>query len=124
MENEDIIEVMTEQIGGVGKLDVAATKLNKYVAKYEMESNVTDEISITVNAVEVGDKLIKEMEFVIGPNVKVTDLMNAWAKRAGVAVDDVVFRRNDEKEGPGLPFDFEDETFGDVSRVWNNTMST
>ncbi|KAG9693939.1 hypothetical protein KCU95_g10704, partial [Aureobasidium melanogenum] len=114
MENEDIIEVMTEQIGGVGKLDVAATKLNKYVAKYEMELNVTDEIPITVNAVEVGDKLIKEMEFVIGPNVKVTDFMNAWAKRAGVAVDDVVFRRNDEKEGPGLPFDFKDETFGDT----------
>ncbi|KAH0373300.1 hypothetical protein KCU65_g623, partial [Aureobasidium melanogenum] len=112
MENEDIIEVMTEQIGGAGKLAVVSTRVDKYVAKHQLEDD-TDEISFTVNAVEVGGKLIKKMEFVIAPDVKITDFMDAWAKRAGVAVDDVVFRLNDEKEGPGLPFESEDETFGD-----------
>ncbi|KAI4844205.1 hypothetical protein E4T44_06327 [Aureobasidium sp. EXF-8845] len=113
MDNDDIIEVMTEQIGGNGKLNVASTQLDKYVAKEFFDSR-NDEISFVVNAVEVGGRLIDEMEFVIGPNVKVKDFMNAWAKRAVCAVDEVVFRRNPDKEGLGLPFDFEDETFGDI----------
>ena len=113
MEEGDIIEVMTEQIGGNGKHKIAPTKLNKYIAKHGPEF-VEEEMSFVVNAVEVGGKLINEMEFVIGRNTKHKDFMNAWAKRAGCAVDDVVFRFNSDKEGPGLPFESEDETFGDV----------
>lgn len=124
MENEDIIEVMTEQIGGIGKLEMTSARLNKYVAKHEHAFDDHDEIAFTVNAVQVGDKVIKEMEFVIGPNVKVTDFMDAWAMRAGCAVDEVVFRRNEDKEGPGLPFGAEDETFGDVSQARNITVAT
>lgn len=124
MENEDIIEVMTEQIGGIGKLDITPTQLNKYVAKHEHAYDDHDEIAFTVNAVQVGDKVIKEMEFVIGPDVKVTDFMDAWATRAGCAVDEVVFRWNEDKEGAGLPSESEDETFGDVSRARNITVAT
>jgi hypothetical protein len=121
MDNDDIIEVMTEQIGGNGKLNVASTQLDKYVAKEFFDSR-NDEISFVVNAVEVGGRLIDEMKFVIGSNVKVKDFMNAWAKRAVCAVDEVVFRRNPDKEGPGLPFDFEDETFGDVRQIRNHVF--
>ncbi|KAI5195445.1 hypothetical protein E4T38_09061 [Aureobasidium subglaciale] len=113
MDNEDIIEVMTEQIGGgsSGRSDHARTKLHKYVAKdfYKYE----EEISFTVNAVEVDGKWIKEMEFVVGPSVKIMDFINAWTKRAGCTADKVVFRHNPDKEGPGLPFKFDDETFGE-----------
>lgn len=115
LEDDDIIEVMTEQIGGNGKHDIASTKLNKYVAKHSPGSG-EDEMSFVVNAVEVGGKLINEMEFVIGRETKIKDFMDAWAKRAGCAVDEVVFRYNSDKEGPGLPFSTEDDTFGDVSR--------
>ncbi|KAI4766976.1 hypothetical protein E4T52_13028 [Aureobasidium sp. EXF-3400] len=111
METDDIIEVMTEQIGGNGKVNMASTRLDKYVAKHANEWG--EEMSFVVNAVEVGGKLINEMEFVIGRSTKVKDFMDAWAKRAGCAVDEVVFRFNSEKEGPGLPFESEDETFGD-----------
>ncbi|CAD0099251.1 unnamed protein product [Aureobasidium mustum] len=114
MENEDIIEVMTEQIGGTSESDDASTRVNKYVAKHQMEDGYDHEISFTVNAVEVGDKLIKEMEFVVVPDVKINAFMDAWAKRAGCAVDEVVFRFNGDKEGHGLPFESEDETFGDI----------
>ena len=115
MENDDIIEVMTEQIGGNGERNIASTKLNKYVAKHEYESR-ENEMSFMVNAVEVGGKLINEMEFVVDRNTKMKDFIEAWTSRAGCTVDEVVFRFNDDKEGPGLPFESEDETFGDVSR--------
>lgn len=115
MEEGDIIEVMTEQIGGNGKHNIASIKVNKYVAKHSPESG-EDEMSFVVNSVEVGGKLINEMEFVIGRETKIKDFMDAWAKRAGCSVDEVVFRFNSDKEGPGLPFESEDETFGDVRR--------
>lgn len=115
METDDIIEVMTEQIGGNGKLNIASTPLNKYIAKHGYESG-EEEMSFVVNAVEVGGKLINEMEFVIGRGTKVKDFMDAWAKRADCAVDEVVFRFDSDKEGPGLPFESEDETSGDVCR--------
>ncbi|KAI4842294.1 hypothetical protein E4T44_07392 [Aureobasidium sp. EXF-8845] len=122
MDDDDIIEVMTEQIGGHGKLRIASTKLTKYVAKRDDEVDYDDEIPFVVNAVEIGGRLINEMEFVIGPNVKVKDFMDAWAERAGCAVDEVVFRRNPDKEGPGLPFDFEDETFGDIDFIFRDRV--
>lgn len=115
MEENDIIEVMAEQIGGNGKHKIAPTTLDTYIAKHEIESD-TEEVSFVVNAVEVGGKLIKSMEFVVAPNVKVKDFKAAWAQRAGCLVDEVVFRRNADMEGPGLPFYSEDETFGDVRR--------
>lgn len=124
MENEDIIEVMTEQIGGVGQPNPASARVDRYLAKRQIQDGYDHEIPFTVNAVEVGDKLIKEMKFVVGPNVKVVDFMDAWAKRAGCAVDEVVFRLNEDKEGPGLPFESEDETFGDVSRARNKVVPT
>jgi hypothetical protein len=114
MNNEDIIEVMTEQIGGNVIVNIAPTKVDKYVAKHGDEVDHDEEFPLVVNAVEVGGKLINEVEFVVEPNVKVKDSMNAWAKRAGCVVEEVVFRRNPDKEGPGLPFESEDETFGDV----------
>jgi hypothetical protein len=116
MDNDDIIEVMTEQIGGNGKLNIASTQLDKYVAKQFSDSG-GDEVPFVVNAVEVDGRVIRAIEFVVGPNVKVKDFMNAWAQRAGCAVDKVVFRRTADKEGPGLPFYSEDETFGDVRRA-------
>jgi hypothetical protein len=123
MDNDDIIEVMTEQIGGNGKLKVASTQLDKYVAKEFFDSR-NGEISFVVDAVEVGGRLINEMEFVIGPNVKVEDFMDAWAERAGCALCEVVFRYTDDKEGPGLPFESEDDTFGDVSQAQDNPLHT
>lgn len=122
MEEGDIIEVMTEQIGGNGKHNIASIKVNKYVAKHSPESG-EDEMSFVVNSVEVGGKLINEMEFVIGRETKIKDFMDAWAKRAGYSVDEVVFRFNSDKEGPGLPFESEDETFGDVRRYWNHALT-
>lgn len=115
MVQDDFIEVMTEQIGGNGKHNTTSTKLNKYVAKHGPEFG-EDEMSFVVNAVEIGGKLISEMEFVIGRETKIKEFMDAWAKRAGCAVDEVVFRYNSDKEGPGLPFSTEDDAFGDVSR--------
>ncbi|THW40332.1 hypothetical protein D6D21_06886 [Aureobasidium pullulans] len=113
MENEDIIEVMTEQIGGGGGSDPAPPKLDKYVAKYFSDESL-EEVAFVVNKVEVDGKWVKEMEFVVGPDVKVKDFKDAWAKRAGCSVDSVVFRFTGTKEGPGLPFYTEDETFGDL----------
>ncbi|KAI5194123.1 hypothetical protein E4T39_08761 [Aureobasidium subglaciale] len=113
MDNEDIIEVMTEQIGGGsgGRYDHAYLGSGKYAAKdtYKYE----EEMSFTVNAVEVGGMWIKEMEFVVGSSVKAKDFINAWTKRAGCTADKVVFRYNPDKEGPGLPVESEEETFGD-----------
>jgi len=115
MEEGDIIEVMTEQIGGNGGHKIAPTTLDTYIAKHDIESD-TEEVSFVVNAVEIGGKLIKSLEFVVAPNVKVKDFKAAWAQRTGCSVDEVIFRRNADMEGPGLPFYSEDEIFGDVRR--------
>jgi hypothetical protein len=119
MENDDVIEVMTAQIGGGGgKFNTTIGQPNGYTAKHG-----DDKMSFVVNAVEVGGKLISEIGFIIGPHVKVKAFMDIWAERAGCALDEVVFRRNPDKEGPGLPFHSEDETFGDVRRAWNNDLT-
>jgi hypothetical protein len=115
MENEDVIEVMTAQIGGGGRLKGRITT--------QGSESADDKMSFVVNAVEVGGKLINEMHFSIRPNVKVKDFMNAWSKGTGCALDEVVFRFNPDKEGPGLPFESEDETFGDVSRARTNVVT-
>lgn len=116
MENEDIIEVMSEQIGGGGGIvsQQPDPKPEKYVAKHFPEADV-DEYSFVVNSVTVDGKHIDEMEFVVGRDTKIKDFMNTWSSRSGCSLDSVVFRTTDEKQGPGLPYWTEDETFGDVS---------
>jgi hypothetical protein len=113
MENEDIIEVMAEQIGGNDDSEVTLSQPEGYIAKHSPGDFPDDtEVAFVVNGLKMNGKIIRKMEYVIGPDVKIKHFMESWAKRAGCNLDDVVFRYNPDKEGPVLPFGDDNDTFG------------
>ena len=66
MENEDIIEVMTEQIGGEGG---------------EVENNTSGKVAVEVQECEIDGKTCPAVHFSMSSHSKFRKLMKVWAER-------------------------------------------